>query len=212
MTSTITQLNFDEIGDLRSEPDLKIAASIALQSQYSHSSIYRKLCVMLRDELDANAELKEVFDNVLNPKTARGKWLDWWGKRIGVDRYIRLESGEYVRFDDDYFRFLIFYRALANISDGSSRGINDLFTLLTDAMCFVIDYQDMTINSLVLIGEISDLQASILSTYGILNRPAGVKTNLLVIYPDEKMFGFLGQEMHPFDQAPFNHSRQINIP
>lgn len=211
MTSTLTALIYNDIKDLRETPNIKEVASIALQSQYSHSRIYKRLCVLLREELDASAELQQVFDDVMNPKTAKGEYLDWWGQRVGVDRYIQLPSGEYVRFDDEYFRFLIFYRALANISNGSSAAINDLFELLTDAVCFVVDYQDMTINSLVMIGDVSDLQATILSRYGILNRPAGVKTNLLVIYPDEKIFGFEGSELDTFDQGPFNHSRQIDL-
>ena len=120
-------------------------------------------------------------------------------------------NGEYVRFDDDYYRFLIFYRALCNIANATADAANQLLSMLTDTVVFVVDYQDMSINSIVIIGAISDLQAQILSQYGLLNRPAGVMTNLLVIYPDESIFGFDGSGLLPFNQGVFNPGRNIAI-
>ena len=82
--------------------------------------------------------------------------------------------------------------------------MNQMLSQLTDTRVFVVDYQTMEIQSIVVIGAISDLQAQILETYGLLNRPAGVLTNFLIIYPDEKIFGFLGSDLLPFDQGVFN--------
>ena len=69
----------------------------------------------------------------------------------------------------------------------------------------------MSINSIVIIGNISDLQAQILEVYGLLNRPSGVLTNFLIIYPDEQIFGFEGSDLLPFDQGVFNPGRTIGI-
>lgn len=118
---------------------------------------------------------------------------------------------EYRRFDDDHFRFLIYYRAACNVATDTAEAANQLLSRLTDTTVFVVDYLNMSINSVVVIGSISDLQATVLAQYGLLNRPAGVLTNLLIIYPDEQMFGFLGQDLLPFDQGVFNPGREINV-
>ena len=68
----------------------------------------------------------------------------------------------------------------------------------------------MSLNSVVIIGSITELQAQILQTYGLLNRPAGVMTKFLIIYPDEQIFGFEGSDLLPFDQGVFNPGRTIN--
>lgn len=85
-----------------------------------------------------------------------------------------------------------------------------MLSLLTSTRVFVVDYGDMTLNSVVIIGNISQLQAQILETYGLLNRPAGVMTNFLIIYPDEEIFGFAGSDLLPFDQGVFNPGKTIN--
>ena len=120
-------------------------------------------------------------------------------------------NGEYVRFDDDYFRFLLFYRAACNIADATADTTNKLLETLTDETVFVVDYQDMSISSVVIIGAIDEVQSTVLAQYGLLNRPAGVLANYLVIYPDEQIFGFEGSDLEPFDQGVFNPGRTIPI-
>ena len=143
-------------------------------------------------------------------ESAAGVFLDWWGERVGVTRYIKV-NGEYVRLDDDYYRFLLFYRARCNLSDSTCATMNRMLSQLTSERIFVVDYQDMTLQSIVIIGSISDLMATILQTYGLLNRPAGVMTNFIIIYPDEQIFGFEGSELQPFDQGVFNPGRTIGM-
>lgn len=210
--SSVTYRNIYDVEDFRKIASVRSYASVAIQSQYAHSQRLQGFALAMREAIDASPELDKLYNEAFNPATAQGVQLDWWGKRVGVNRFIKLAgSGEYYRFDDDYYRFLIFYRALCNIANGSADNTNKLFQMLTNAIVFAVDYLDMTINSLVLIGEISDLEATILSEYGILNRPAGVLTNLLVIYPDLKIFGFEGSDLDPMNQAPFNHSQAIDL-
>lgn len=210
MADTQTWFNFASVDDVRSIPDVASTQSEAIQTQYAFSADFQNLGSLAQDVIDATPDLERLHAAAMDPQTAYGVYLDWWGQKVGVDRFIKVR-GEYVRFDDDYFRFLILYRAACNISNGSADAANKLLQRLTDTTVFVVDYLDMSVNSIVIIGNISDLQAMILQTYGLLNRPAGVLTNLLVIYPDEQIFGFEGATLMPFDVGVFNPGRTIEI-
>lgn len=210
MADTQTWFNFASVADVRSIPDVASTQSEAIQTQYAFSVDFQNLGSLMQDVIDATPDLERLHAAAMDPQTAYGVYLDWWGQKVGVDRFIKVR-GEYVRFDDDYFRFLILYRAACNISNGSADAANKLLQRLTDTTVFVVDYLDMSVNSIVIIGNISDLQAMILQTYGLLNRPAGVLTNLLVIYPDEQIFGFEGSTLMPFDVGVFNPGRTIEI-
>lgn len=210
MADTQTWFNFASVEDVRGIPDVASTQSEAIQTQYAFSADFQNLGSLMQDVIDATPDLERLHAAAMDPQTAYGVYLDWWGQKVGVDRFIKVR-GEYVRFDDDYFRFLILYRAACNISNGSADAANKLLQRLTDATVFVVDYLDMSVNSIVIIGNISDLQAMILQTYGLLNRPAGVLTNLLVIYPDEQIFGFEGSTLMPFDVGVFNPGRTIEI-
>ena len=89
--------------------------------------------------------------------------------------------------------------------------MNRMLSMLTNTRVFVVDYQDMTLQSIVIIGNIDEIQAQILQTYGLLNRPAGVMTNFLIIYPNEQILGFDGSGLQPFDQGVFNPGRTIGM-
>ena len=210
MADTQTWFNFASVEDVRGIPDVASTQSEAIQTQYAFSADFQNFGSLAQDVIDATPDLERLHAAAMDPQTAYGVYLDWWGQKVGVDRFIKVR-GEYVRFDDDYFRFLILYRAACNISNGSADAANKLLQRLTDTTVFVVDYLDMSVNSIVIIGNISDLQAMILQTYGLLNRPAGVLTNLLVIYPDEQIFGFEGSTLMPFDVGVFNPGRTIEI-
>ena len=210
MADTQTWFNFASVEDVRGIPDVASTQSEAIQTQYAFSADFQNLGSLMQDVIDATPDLERLHAAAMDPQTAYGVYLDWWGQKVGVDRFIKVR-GEYVRFDDDYFRFLILYRAACNISNGSADAANKLLQRLTDTTVFVVDYLDMSVNSIVIIGNISDLQAMILQTYGLLNRPAGVLTTLLVIYPDEQIFGFEGSTLMPFDVGVFNPGRTIEI-
>lgn len=210
MADTQTWFNFASVADVRSIPDVASTQSEAIQTQYAFSADFQNLGSLMQDVIDATPDLERLRAAAMDPQTAYGVFLDWWGKRVGVDRYIKV-NGEYVRFDDDYYRFLIFYRALCNIANATADAANRLLSMLTDTVVFVVDYQDMAISSVVIIGAIPDMQSQILSTYGLLNRPAGVLANYLIIYPDEQIFGFEGSQLLPFNQGVFNPGRSIPI-
>lgn len=208
MTETQTWRDLLSVEDVRELADATDRTSAALQSQYAASPRIKNLGKAFQTSLSATEKLSELSAMVADMQTAQGKFLDWWGNRVGVSRYLKVK-GEYTRLDDDYFRFLLFYRARCNVANSTVATMNQMLTSLTSERVFVVDYQTMVLQSIVVIGNISDLQATILETYGILNRPAGVMTNFLIIYPDEQIFGFEGSQLLPFDIGVFNPGRTI---
>lgn len=210
MADTQTWQDILDVDDVRDEADFADMTTDAIQSQYAHAKRIRGVAEKVRQEIDATQDMVDLHGMVADMQTAQGVYLDWWGQRVGVDRLLKV-AGEFYRFDDDYYRFLLFYRARCNLADSTAATMNDMLSQLTNTRTFVIDYQMMNISSVVIIGAISDLQAQILATYGLLNRPAGVLANYLIIYPDERIFGFLGSDLEPFDQGVFNPGRSIPI-
>lgn len=210
MSDTQTWKNFLSIGNVLDVADIVDKTSLALQSQYSHAKRFRNLGEVFQGEIDASEQVDELHAEIADTSTAEGVFLDWWGQRIGVDRFIKV-NGQYQRFDDDYFRFLLKYKALCNVANSTAATMNRNLSMLTSTRVFVVDYGDMTLQSIVFIGDIPDLQAQILQNYGLLNRPSGVLTNFLIIYPDEQIFGFNGSELKPFGQGVFNPGRTIGM-
>lgn len=210
MPSFQTWQDFLQVEDVREMSNVLDKTSTVLQSQYAASKRIGNLGKFFQKEIDATENIDLLKEEVADMESAAGVFLDWWGERVGVTRYIKV-NGEYVRLDDDYYRFLLFYRARCNLSDSTCATMNRMLSQLTSERIFVVDYQDMTLQSIVIIGSISDLMATILQTYGLLNRPAGVMTNFIIIYPDEQIFGFEGSELQPFDQGVFNPGRTIGM-
>jgi hypothetical protein len=195
--------------DVRAIADTRSLVSIALQSQYSHSEKYRQLGDLFRQEIDASADVDNFYNHILNPETADGKFLDVWGTRVGVSRYITVDGTETV-LDDEFFRFLIFYRSMANISNATSATINLMLTKLSGFKTKVFDRQDMTAD-VVLFGSVGSAIREIVRLYGLLNAPSGVQVNIRIIDPTVKVFGFLGSRHTPFNLGVFNPETDIEI-
>lgn len=208
MSETQTWEDILSVDCVQNMADFADTTTDAIQSQYSHATRIRQSASMLRDKIDATELLESLQQTIADMQTAKGVFLDWWGTRVGVNRLLKV-GADYTRFDDEYYRFLLFYRARCNLANATAATMNNMLSQLTDTKVFVVDYLDMSINSVVVAGNISDLQAQILETYGLLNRPSGVLTNFLIIYPDEKIFGFEGSDLLPFDQGVFNPGRTI---
>lgn len=209
MADSVTWRNILSVADFRKISNVRSLISIALQSQYSHSERYRQLGLLFNAEIDASPQLDAFFNNILNPETAVGVWLEWWGKRVGVTRNLLIDGVD-TRLDDEFFRFLIFYRAVVNVSNGTAETINRLLTKLIGLPVFVSDYQNMSIR-IRIVGEPTSVQIAILKNYGLLNRPAGVLANIESVTPNELVFGFFGSNLLPFNQGVFNPSKNIEI-
>ena len=209
MSDSATWRNILSVTDFRKIYNVRSLISIALQSQYSHSEKFRRLALLFNDELDASPQLEKFFRFISNPATSSGVFLDWWGKRVGVSRNLTIDDVE-TRLDDDLFRFLIFYRAAVNVSNSTSKRINSLLTRLIGLPVFVSDRLDMSITVRV-VGDPTSIQIAILKNYGLLNRPAGVLTNVETVSPDTLIFGFEGSGLMTFNQGVFNPARSIEI-
>lgn len=209
MADSFTWRNILSVADFRKISNVRSLISIALQSQYSHSERYRQLGLLFNAEIDASPQLDAFFNNILNPETGVGVWLEWWGKRVGVTRNLLIDGVD-TRLDDEFFRFLIFYRTVVNVSNGTAETINRLLTKLIGLPVFVSDHQNMSIR-IRIVGEPTSVQISILKNYGLLNRPAGVLANIESVAPNELVFGFFGSNLLPFNQGVFNPSKNIEI-
>ena len=104
MSDTQTWQNFLSVSDVRGLANVKSKASIAMQSQYSHAPKLSKLAQVFHGEMDASNQLDQVHSMIADVQTAGGLFLDWWGERVAFSRYLFVD-GQYVRFDDDYYRF-----------------------------------------------------------------------------------------------------------
>lgn len=208
-TNTQTWRDIAKAENVRGLCDFNSLVTDALQTQYSHATRFKALCSVLQSNISATEDLENLLIDVISPETAQGVFLDWWGDRVGVSRNIEL-NGVDTRLDDDLFRFLIFYKALANISDSSIATMNNLLTLLLGLPVFVIDNLDMTI-SVRILGSPTDLQIEILKNYGLLTRGAGVGYNIIIQNPETAIFGFKGSGLMPFNNGVFNPTQEIGI-
>lgn len=197
---TPTWRDMDEVGDLFSLADVGSLASDAIQSQYAASPHLTGLVAGFQRRLDASADLDLIFDNLVWLPTASGVSLDVWGRIVGIPRGLMTEEGQIV-WDDSAYRFLILYKALANISASDAETLNSLLDRLFDGTVYVLDHQNMTIR--VVFEFYADaIQTAILQNYGLLARGGGVGWEWYQIDP-ATTFGFAGSALQPFNQGIF---------
>ena len=200
-------------------------------SQYAASPRITSLLVRKAALLDPGKDLVLWFDSMFNPRSAEGVGLDIWGRIVGIGRMLRVTNTEFFGFSlsglnpfdqavfwnpadaegqyplsDDAYRFLIFYKAMANIGRGDMASLNAMLQLLFEekhgaGACFVLETGPMAIKAIFLF-ELTAYEQSLLSSYGLLDRPAGVDFSWLQINP-YATFGFSGSGLQPFNQGVF---------
>lgn len=222
--------NFRELDNVR---DL---TSYAMQSQYAASPRLLALCRAFQDRICPDVTIQMFYDEVFNIYTARGIGLDIWGRILGIGRIIEgpfegivfgfdgsgcqpfnqapflpsiaFRPPTYITLDDDSFRLLLLYKALANISSSDAATQNLLLSTLIDtgiggfnSAAYVLEVDTMVIRW-VFEGRLTPLQLAIFKVAGTLARGAGVGWELYAI-DKFNVFGFHGSEFRPFNQAPF---------
>src|SRR5262245_14807316 len=125
-------------------------------SQYGQSPTMNALIQNMNEYIDPRVKMQEFYDFCWNVDTAEGKFLDIWGKIVGVSRALRIpgndpivgffnadvpydwqpmSQGRFSRGDttgqsyvlpDDAYRVLILTKALANIVATTARSLNQL--------------------------------------------------------------------------------------
>jgi hypothetical protein len=179
-------------------------------SQYANSPTLTQLIQNFDECVDQTINMSNFFDFIWNVDTAQGYGLDVWGRIVGVSRVLHIVSDTslYFGFDeattlsafgfnqqpffsgslltsnfnlsDDAFRILIFAKALANISDGSVKAINQLLINLfpNRGNCYVRDNLDMTMNY-VFEFVLTPVEQAILGQSNVLPKPVGVLATII---------------------------------
>lgn len=214
-------------------PDIvsDIDALEPVQSQYAASPRILALLVKKAALLDPGKDLMLWYDGIFNPRTAQGIGLDIWGRIVGIGRMLWMQNTEFFgfafqnlenfdhapfwieslaqgqfRLTDEAFRFLIFYKAAANIGRGDMASINALLNSLFEsehgpANSYVLEVAPMEIRA-VFRFYLTGYEQALLEQYGLLDRPAGVGFSWYQHNPQE-MFGFAGQKLQNFDNGVF---------
>ena len=202
MSDTQTWRDIYTQEDFYSIADVLTYVSIALQTQYNTSVRLMGLGEIFQDEIDASPELKELLDDVFNLDNAEGVFLDWWGKRIGVERTIEINNST-VTLDDITYRTILKWRAATNVSRSDVKTLNDLFTRLLGLSTSITDKGTMAIQ-LNINDAIDSSSLVVLRYFSNILKPAGVGINLTIDY--SSMFGFNGQQLSLFNYGIFNTS------
>lgn len=200
-------------------------------SQYAASPRIIALLVRKAALLDPGRDIMAWYEGVFNPRTAEGAGLDIWGRIVGIGRKLRILNDQFFGFSyqnlnpmnqapfwnsadaegqyplsDEAYRFLIFYKAMANIGQGTMASLNAMLQLLFEeahgpGSCFVVETGPMEIKAIFLF-ELTPYERSLLAGYGLLDRPAGVGFSWLQVNP-YATFGFSGSGLQPFDRGVF---------
>ena len=197
-----------------------------IQSQYAASPVLTALVESFNARIDPTADIRLFFDCIFNVATAQGIGLDIWGRMVGVERRINIQTGEWLGFyasgllpmgqgvfynndsksgiytlSDTAFRQLIMWKALANISAASASTLNSLLSgMFPDRPVYILEVDSMQVR-LVVETELQPYERAILENYGLMALGAGVGLDWLEV--PSPVLGFAGSGLAPFGQAPF---------
>lgn len=127
-----------------------------IDSQYANSPRLIGLIQSFVESVDKTRAFNEFFDLIWNVRTAIGYGLDVWGRIVGINRVLSIQTGTWFgfkepgdaegfnvgafwngrltttnfRLSDQEYRRLIFAKAMANICDGSIPSINAILRFL----------------------------------------------------------------------------------
>ena len=191
-----------------------ISVERTIISQYANSPTIVQLVKNIDLYLDPRADLDTFYSYVFNVDTAVGFGLDIWGRIVGVNRSIEVppstpnpsqlpfQSGAYT-LDDTQFRKVILFKALANITNGTAAGLNNLLSNLFEGRgrCYVRDLGSMS-TEFTFEFWLEPFEYVIITSDEITPRPAGVLANVYQI-DINKTFGFMGTGFQPFNQGTF---------
>lgn len=202
-----TWVDIHNDSNLRARDNLREMTTNAIQSQYSSSPRILALANAFQTFVNIDKDRDLFYDNIFNIYTANGVGLDWWGRILGIDRTIVDENVEIV-LNDEYYRALLLYKAMANISSTENATLNDLLRRLIDtgiagfpSRAYVL-FVDTMVLRWVFESFLTSTQLAIFKAAGLSARGAGVGWEFYAVDPTQ-VFGFNGSGMQPFNQAPF---------
>lgn len=237
-----TWRNWRDVKNIRELENIREFTSYAIQSQYSASKRIRALSAGYQARIDPHVDIELFYDKMFNIYTAEGFGLDNWGEILQIGRnipgpYVGDSFGfdgsllspfnqrpfvpndpatlnTFITLDDESFRLLLLYKALANISASDAATQNLLLSVLIDTgvggfgeVAYVLEVDTMVIRW-VFHSYMTPTQFAVFQVAGTLARGAGVGWELYTIDP-VLTFGFDGSEMRPFNQAPFAGDKSL---
>lgn len=200
--------NIYAVDDFREMPDARTLAPETIQSQYAASKHIVSVMKGFDDLIDPRDPILRFYRDFYNIYTANTEGLNNWGRILVMDRMVEDETtGFSVELDDENYRMLLLYKAAANIGSSDIPTMTRLFAILMNVMgesgapAYVLEAGKMMIRY---VSEefMSPLQMAMFKKAGILTKGAGVGWELYAVNPN-KVFGFFGSGMRPFNQAPF---------
>lgn len=204
-----TWRNWRDVKDTRELENIRESTSYAIQSQYSASERILALAAGFQAQIDPHVDVDLFYSEMFDIYTASGVGLDNWGVILQIGRTINdTDTGANITLGDEYYRLLLLYKAMANISASTAAAQNALLEMLVNTgiagfprAAYVIEVDTMVIRW-VFEDYLDATQLAVFKAAGTLARGAGVGWELYAINPGQ-VFGFDGSEMHPFNQAPF---------
>jgi hypothetical protein len=181
-------------------------------SEYANSPIITALIENFSAYLDQTQNIDNFIDFMRDISSAQGIGLDIWGTIVGVTRTLFIPGTQkYFGFDeattisadpfdqspfysgvplssnfelsDPAFRVLILAKALANISDGSIKSINQILLNLfpnRGGNAFVADGLNMTM-TYTFDFILTPVELAILGQSGVLPKPVGVASSVVQV-------------------------------
>lgn len=178
-------------------------------SQYANSASLTTILQGFNQALDPRALEDDFFNKVMNPRTATGWGLDVWGRIVGVGRTLQVAAPNYIGFheaddgsqslggfdygifyngqsatenfilSDEHYRTLIFAKAAANISSGTTSSLNAILMMLF-SQSGNIWVRETSSHVMTLVHDwiLAPYQAAILINSGVIPRPSTVSLAL----------------------------------
>lgn len=192
-----------------------------IQRQFANSANLLGFLDRLNLALDQITNLEAFYAQVWNILTATGYGLDVWGRIVGVSRVLQVSTVAYFGFEeansttrtgwnqspwysgetttsnfalaDDAYLQLILAKAAYNITDGSIRSINSILMTLFGPLnpCWCTDNGGMVM-TYTFTYALSPTNEAIVYQSGVLPRPAGVATSVVIVNPNVYGPGVLG--------------------
>lgn len=199
-----------------------------IQSQYAASPAIRALAESARVRIAPDADIELFYQSIFHISTAEGAGLDIWGRILGIGRKVDItELTDFFGFlgsdnepfdqapfwngndqptgvyelEDEAYRQLLFWKAMANIATADAASLNHLLQGLFPGRNIVVYETGPMALDLLLYFPLEPWERTILKNYGLIAKGAGVELNWVEIpYP---VFGFNEAGYDPFDSEPF---------
>lgn len=179
-----------------------------LIKKYANSPAIQQLVLNMNDYFSPHANLEQFFQLVWNVDTAEGYGLVIWGRIVGVGNVVTISafdtfgfnqggsaytgfgqgpfnsgnnSSQNVILSDSAYRSVIMAKALFNISDGSTKGINQILLNLFPGRgnCYVAVTGPLQI-AYTFDFPLTPVESAIITQLGVLPRPCGVAASVVV--------------------------------